>query len=360
MAKESRKKILFLANLPGKEPRSIGGTTLLSANIWRFWQTQNEFDVDFRQVRHRWKPPMQIVDYTGWLLKAPFVFWRYDAILIHAATDFTLTAGPLMIAWGKLLRKKVLYHLAGGSIHRILMDKPAWYRNWILFWLKLADALFVETHEMARFFCQRGIRRTVWLPNSRMDFPEFRPKPFRKRLAFISQVSPGKGVDILRKLMRELPGYTLDIYGPLSGYEEKDFDGLERIRYKGILPPADVIPLLHKNYDVLILPTLYDTEGYPGILIEAMAAGVPVITYRTGSIPEIIIHQQNGWLFEKGEIQPLVTTLRTLTPERHARMSAHAYRQARVFDGHINFRKYIDVLHYGAERLSACQQTQKE
>jgi len=45
-----------------------------------------------------------------------------------------------------------------------------------------------------------------------------------------------------------------------------------------------------------VLPTYYDTEGHPGVLIEAMHAGVPVISTQVRTFPELITNGVNGFL----------------------------------------------------------------
>jgi glycosyltransferase involved in cell wall biosynthesis len=55
-------------------------------------------------------------------------------------------------------------------------------------------------------------------------------------------------------------------------------------------------PQLIAHYDALVLPTYYDTEGHPGVLIEAMHAGVPVISTQVRTFPELIANGTNGFL----------------------------------------------------------------
>jgi glycosyltransferase involved in cell wall biosynthesis len=57
--------------------------------------------------------------------------------------------------------------------------------------------------------------------------------------------------------------------------------------YKGVLTSDQVYKELF-NYDALILPTFYEGEGYPGVIIEAYSHGIPVIATRWRSIPEIV------------------------------------------------------------------------
>lgn len=60
------------------------------------------------------------------------------------------------------------------------------------------------------------------------------------------------------------------------------------------LGPRDDIPALLSQMDVFVLPSL--TEGCPHALLEAMAAGVPVIATKVGGVPEIVSHNRTGIL----------------------------------------------------------------
>lgn len=81
---------------------------------------------------------------------------------------------------------------------------------------------------------------------------------------------------------------TYDVYGPFTdGLSERDFDGKKRCIYRGLVSPGKVHETL-QNYDAVLLPTTWKGEGYPGIIIEAFQAGMPVITTNWRSIPELV------------------------------------------------------------------------
>jgi glycosyltransferase involved in cell wall biosynthesis len=61
------------------------------------------------------------------------------------------------------------------------------------------------------------------------------------------------------------------------------------------------MPGVYRSLDVMVLPSL--NEGMPMTVLEAMAAGVPVIATRVGALPDVIHHGENGLLFEPGDAQ---------------------------------------------------------
>jgi len=100
------------------------------------------------------------------------------------------------------------------------------------------------------------------------------------------------------------PEIHVDVFGPL--FEDLPvslFEGLSNLTYCGTLNPDEVITTMQR-YDAFVMPTLADSEGYPGVVLEAYQAGLPVIASRIGAIPEIL-DESCGLLVEPGNVDDL-------------------------------------------------------
>jgi glycosyltransferase involved in cell wall biosynthesis len=64
----------------------------------------------------------------------------------------------------------------------------------------------------------------------------------------------------------------------------------------------------YRSMDVLVLPS-YE-EGFPMVLLEALACGVPVIATRVGDVPRLVEPGDTGWLLEPGDVSGLAAALR--------------------------------------------------
>jgi glycosyltransferase involved in cell wall biosynthesis len=62
--------------------------------------------------------------------------------------------------------------------------------------------------------------------------------------------------------------------------------------------PLDELLPIYREYDLFVLPTL-PGEGVPRVLLEAMSAGVPIVTTRVAGIPSLIAHERNGLLVDQ-------------------------------------------------------------
>ncbi len=76
----------------------------------------------------------------------------------------------------------------------------------------------------------------------------------------------------------------IDIYGPiyneyLTEFEEECQNSSENLNYKGVLQPDEIYQVL-SEYDLMLFPTQYYTEGFPGSILDAYISGLPVIASR--------------------------------------------------------------------------------
>jgi len=78
----------------------------------------------------------------------------------------------------------------------------------------------------------------------------------------------------------------------------------------------------YRQADIFALPSITirgDKEGIPGTIIEAMAAGLPVVSTYHAGIPEVIEHDQDGLLVEEGDLEGLSLALGKLIENRALR-----------------------------------------
>ncbi len=142
-----------------------------------------------------------------------------------------------------------------------------------------------------------------------------------------------KGVDLLVDafigLMAEFPNVRLRLLGhyPERAALDSLSAGNDRIEILKAMPNREALDLIAGAF-VLALPSR--CEGMPRVLIEAMAAGVPVIGSDVGGIPHMVRNGENGYLIPREDARALEQKLRTLlaNPELAAEMGRRGREMA--------------------------------
>ena len=161
----------------------------------------------------------------------------------------------------------------------------------------------------------------------------------------MGQIRQSKGLkEIVQAGERFGVGITLDIYGTLDfDVPQETFHGLNRVRYCGVVSPEHVIQVL-KKYDVLLLPTFYAGEGYPGVILEAYSAGLPVICTRWQALPEIV-DDSSGILIEPHNVDALFEAMQRLinSEELYNRLVAGVKIKRQTYSSQIWVEKFIEL-----------------
>ena len=143
----------------------------------------------------------------------------------------------------------------------------------------------------------------------------------RLRVLYLGQVSRHKGVDLLvtavRQLRREGVAVTARVAGPLTD-NEAFANWLTRtadqdVRVEPPQPRAALAGMLSAA-DVLVVPSRWH-ENSPNVILEAFAAGVPVIAAGHGGMAEMVRDEVDGLLFAPGDWRSLTAALRRVARE---------------------------------------------
>lgn len=258
-----------------------------------------------------------------------------DAALIFGSNQFLASLTPLLVLIAKLSGKPCYIRSFGGSVDQFSQKTNPLLRWLLLSGFRLSSGLIVETQLLYSYFRKILGSKVYYIPAYRtmpkIDSTDTAPHPSNVsevhrplRLVFISWVRAEKGVTVLLEALRQLAPEEqaeihCDIYGPVLEQYRKQFESeLERTscaHYGGSLQPELVVPTL-QNYDALVFPTFWQSEGQPGIVVESMIAGIPAISTNYRSVPEVITHQENGLLVEPRNSFELADVIRMVLRDR--------------------------------------------
>jgi len=96
-------------------------------------------------------------------------------------------------------------------------------------------------------------------------------------------------------------------------------------------------------FDMFVLPS--NREGIGSILLDAMERGLPVIASSVGGVPDIVHHEQNGLLIERGNVAQLRDAILRLAadPAERRAIGERGREFAKGFTGEHMWRKYLEL-----------------
>ncbi len=186
------------------------------------------------------------------------------------------------------------------------------------------------------------------------------------RVCYISNMTPSKGyLDLLEALVRmnenERSTVRVDFVGEwLSAQQRSNFEKLvsancltEHIRIHGKVNDRSKLKALYLNASAFVLPTYFPREAQPVSIIEALNCGVPVISTRHASIPDLITDGYNGFLIDIQSPEQVKTALLQLK-DRNDTWYTLASNARKSFTQHFTAEKIkADLLVLVAQELKA-------
>jgi glycosyltransferase involved in cell wall biosynthesis len=335
------KSILLIGPLENKkDPTKTGGIVVLFKDLLSQFKLRN---IDFMVI------DTNKANYLNILLalfaiyfKIVFLSFKASHLSLHGTAKDYIFIAPLVVMLSKMQGKKCSLRKFAGDFNKIYNTSNILKKKLIEVSLKNSNMNFFETRYLVDFFAPFNTN-TFWFPNVRKNQVSSNTRVFQKKFVFISQLFASKGVDEILKASNLLSDeYTIDLYGPLHNtYTHSYFDGY-RANYKGSLKPDQVLSIL-EQYDVLLLPTYYPGEGYPGIIIEALSSGKPVIVTDLPSIQEMV--DENCAIFVKPKnTEDIIHAILKFNNDNYLSYSQNALSAFKQFDSDIQTDHFIKIL----------------
>ena len=148
-------------------------------------------------------------------------------------------------------------------------------------------------------------------------------------LLSVGHLIPRKGHDLVIAALASLPDLHLLIAG--SGPEEAALRSLadrrgvsSRVRFLGAVA-HEALPEIYSAADVLVLAS--SREGWPNVLLEAMACGTPVVATAVDGSPEVVAAPAAGFVVETRSAEALAEGIRALLAAPPSRAETRAYAE---------------------------------
>ncbi|MBK0291289.1 glycosyltransferase family 4 protein [Bacillus sp. S34] len=242
-------------------------------------------------------------------------------------TRLGLLRDLVIILLCSLRSKKIITHLHGNNLGNVIDKMSRFERTLVKNIFKKIDSGIVLGNGLKNNF--KGFTKSVKVVANGVDSNYITDEELNSKekdtefidIVYLSNLLESKGyqylIEAVASLIEEGKNVRLTLAGAIFNQEKFDMiwnivkdRGLEkRIKHLGVVDGIEKKQLLLSS-DIMVLPTNYPIEGQPVSIIEGMAAGLPIIATKRGSIPDLITN--NGILIETGSTHLVKKTLSSL------------------------------------------------
>ena len=243
----------------------------------------------------------------------------------------------------------LLPHLGYRGLKKFLFAKYVAFEEWALRYMTRRALTFANGAALQAKHAGDGVRvhetKTTTLSLADLATRTDTCGGRRIKLLCVSRIDPRKGLRLLPSVVEQLVAtghdVSLDIVGPtigLIGESERDAIVDEarrhgvagRVSLRGPVALDQLIPL-YREFDLFVLPTR-PGEGIPRVLMEAMAAGLPIVTTDVSGIASLISDGDNGLLVAEGSTEAVAAALARLItdPALRQQLIKNGYATARA------------------------------
>lgn len=245
---------------------------------------------------------------------------RADVVLMALSENGLRMIMPMLLRLRSHFGFKLGYVVIGGWVTKRCGEDSEFLRK-----LGELDAIFAETTSMADALRVQGLGNVHYVPNAKKLEVLAEPveidvssKPLP--VCVFSRVCREKGVTTAVEAVARVnsergeAAYFLDVYGPVADDYREEFDRLvelhsDCVAYKGSVPSGESVGVLSRYFLLLLLPTRYYGEGFPGTIVDAFSAGVPVVTSDWQNARSIVGDGETGLIYEFDDPEGAYATL---------------------------------------------------
>lgn len=324
----------------------LGGQAVQAARLLEGLRAEASLDVSFLPINPRlpgFLRGLQNIKYVRTIVTSlayiALLLWRiprYDVIHVYSASYFSFMLAPTpAILIAKLYGKKAILNYHSGEA----ADHLARWRRTAIPVMRLSDCIIVPSEYLVKVFADFGLQaQAIFNTVKTKDF-RFRERSFPRPLFLANRnLEALYNVALVLRAFKIIQGRFPEAHLVVAG------DGGERARlealaaeldlrdveFKGRVSPAQM-SALYDAADVYLNGS--DIDNMPLSILEAFAAGVPVVTTNAGGIPYIVTNEETGLLVERGDAEKMAACSIRLLEEKGL-----AQRLAKA--AHAECRKY--------------------
>lgn len=242
---------------------------------------------------------------------------RKSKIVISANTGDAYALVKALVLFGMADR---CYYWAPGGVFHILVRKK--YDKYFFMRIK---KIYVQSLVMVEELKRIGFRNTMCVPNCKKVYRDIDVRCRKKGLVnfvYLSRIHPLKGCRLIMECAERLnemgygKSFNVDFWGNIFPDYREEFvsccNKISNVHYKGY------IDLMGKqgyeklsSYDMMLFPTFWWGEGFPGIIIDSYISGVPIIASDWNFNSEVV-DSDTGIIIEAQNADELLKSMKAV------------------------------------------------
>ena len=336
MLKDKRKRVLFMLQVPPP----VHGSSMVGQMIRDSKEINQEFKCSYINLlaSHNMAETgkfnlKKLVEFVViWFKTLVSIIFKRPHLVYFAltTTGMAFLRDVLLVAMLRLFHLKRIYHLHNKGIKKY-QDNP-FFRPLYKFVFKNSEVILLSkslyedvkafVHENKVKICSNGIPDIFPGLSLKEALKTENDLPKVPEILFLSNLIETKGVYVLLEACKLLKNRNVNFFCTFIGGEGdittsefnkkiNSFDLQDMVQFKGKKFGTDKIKAF-READIFVFPTYYPKECFPLVILEAMSAGLPVISTFEGGIPDIIDNGVSGFLVEQKNLQILANQLEKL------------------------------------------------
>lgn len=263
------------------------------------------------------------------IIKSPIYLFskKIDIVHIHTPDYLIFWENSMYLVISKIFNKKTIIHIHATSFPDFYKNSNRVFKILIKKILNMSDKTIILSKNQISFYKSILDDKKIMVLNNTVDFNKYNKDVLKNHKDIVEVVFIGgkeakrKGIEDIIKSIQVLKDKKIKIIilgdvdkRYISICKSKDID--KYVEFKGFVTELDKINILNKS-DIYILPSY--AEGLPISILEAMSAGLAVVSTFVGSIPDVIEIGENGYLINPGEYKKLAYFIKFLAENEEIR-----------------------------------------
>ena len=297
------------------------------------------------------------------LLRIIFLFFCYYIFCPQRTFIFSTSFGNIYFLIKLLnrlpLKRNIVYWVIGGTFAE-RVSKGMYLCKYV----KIISHFIVEGDKMRKVLHLLGFENVYVIPNFKtiIDLPEIRKNDDgRIHFLFISRIMPEKGCQYIMQSVDALnkkgykDKYVVDFYGGIEpSYKEEfecDVNRFDNVKYCGSLQlqnESNYVVLA--SYHYMLFPTYWLGEGFPGVVVDAYKAGVPIIASDWNFNREFVVSGETGFVVPTHSVEKLSEIMEDaiLNKYDNAKLSSNCQQKVLEYDTKmvVNFELINQITNY--------------